>query len=99
MARMLSVFFTRRPRFSHLNKKTTVYIDGVFFVSDTDNFAKSFNLQQGGKVRTSGEHQYVTRAAERSQRRYGRKDDAKLRALKDLTRQLAIHRDQAGHNR
>ncbi len=60
MARMLSVFFTRRPRFSHLNKKTTVYIDGGFFVSDTDNFAKSFNLQQGGKVRTSGEHQYVT---------------------------------------
>ncbi|CDK65179.1 hypothetical protein [Morganella morganii IS15] len=30
MARMLSVFFTRRPRFSHLNKKTTVYIDGGF---------------------------------------------------------------------
>lgn len=44
MARMLSVFFTRRPRFSHLNKKTTVYIDGGFFVSDSDNFAKSFNL-------------------------------------------------------
>lgn len=56
MARMLSVFFTRRPRFSHLNKKTTVYIDGGFFVSDSDNFAKSFNLQQGGKVRTSEEH-------------------------------------------
>ncbi|AVK35450.1 hypothetical protein Q4R38_00240 [Morganella morganii] len=56
MARMLSVFFTRRPRFSHLNKKTTVYIDGGFFVSDSDNFARSFNLQQGGKVRTSGEH-------------------------------------------
>ncbi|MGJ3350983.1 hypothetical protein AAZR23_16035 [Morganella sp. Je.2.23] len=56
MARMLSVLFTCYLCFLHLNKKTTIYIDGGFFVSDSDNFAKSFNLQQGGKVRTSGEH-------------------------------------------
>ncbi|MCU6374873.1 hypothetical protein [Morganella morganii] len=34
MARMLSVFFTRRQRFAHLNKKTTVHADGGFSLSN-----------------------------------------------------------------
>ena len=71
----------------------------VAFLYPIKHFAKSFRSEQGGKRRGTGSiHQYVTRAAERSQRCYGRKDDAKLRALKNLTSKLAIHRDQAGHN-
>ncbi|MBC4011005.1 hypothetical protein H8R13_04520 [Morganella morganii] len=54
MARMLSVFFTRRPRFAHLNKKTTVHADGGFSLSNQNISLNHFVQSQAASEETRG---------------------------------------------